>query len=178
MSPTETARTLAVIAAAYPNFAVSETTLAVWTEMLDDLEYGAVSAAVRRHIAVSRFAPSIAEIREQTVAVDRTGIPTAAEAWGNAWAAARHWGNYHPVEAFAEMGAEAAYVVGLMGWDAFCMETEFGVIRGQFLKMYQQVEQRDAREALLPAGLRTLGQRRGGDLERVGDMMLIADGQA
>jgi len=170
VSPTETARTLAVIAAAYPNFAVSETTLAVWTEMLGDLEYDDVSMAVRRHIAVSRFAPSIAEIREQAVAVERPSIPTGAEAWGNAWSAVRHWGNYHPVEAFEEMGPEAAYVVGLIGFEAFCMETEFGVLRGQFLKMYAQVEQRDAKEALLPASLRALGQRRGGDLTRIGEL--------
>lgn len=170
MSPTETARILAVIAAAYPRFEVNEITHSVWSEMLGDLEYVVVNDAVRRHICTSRFAPTIAEIREQA-----TGDPdalTAAEAWGELMSAVKRHGYYHETEALNSLPYPVARIAGMIGWREINLCTEVDVLRGQFLRMYQQVAERMAREDRLPAQLRSSGTA--GDLERIG---LIA-GQA
>lgn len=56
---------------AYPssNTMTTEEGINLWYEMLKDLDYGKVAKAVHRHIQKSRFAPSIAEIRQESVQV-------------------------------------------------------------------------------------------------------------
>jgi hypothetical protein len=168
MQRSEIAKILTTIAVVFPGFEPTEARVQVYHRLLGDLEYGVVDRAVGRILSLSRFAPSIAEIREQALAVEQPDASTAAEAWGRAWDAVRRYGNYHQVEAYMAMGIDAAYIVRLIGWEAFCMETEFGVLRGQFMNMYGQVAKREAREALLPPALRVGQIERGGDFERIG----------
>lgn len=163
MSPTETAKILAVLAAAYPRFEVNQTTHAVWSDMLGDLAYADVNLAVRRHVSTSTWPPSIAEIRKATVP---EGL-SAAEAWGLLIGAIRRYGYYREDEAMDVLPAEVAHVARLVGWRDLNMSTEPDVIRGQFLRMFGQVSERERREALLPAQLRQ-GLERGGGLRLIG----------
>jgi hypothetical protein len=41
-----------------------------------------------------------------------------------------------------------------MGWWNICMSEEPEIIRGQFLKMYAQLQEREEKEMLLPQGLK------------------------
>ncbi len=82
MKRNEAARLLTVIAAAYPNFEPDDDKVRIWAEMMADLEYETAATALQRHIATSRFAPTIAEIREQAVAAVTSSEITSAEAWG------------------------------------------------------------------------------------------------
>ena len=54
---------------AYPNSnsMTTEEGINLWYEMLKDLEYDMVTKAVFKHMQGSRFAPSIAEIRQKSV---------------------------------------------------------------------------------------------------------------
>jgi hypothetical protein len=52
------------------------------------------------------------------------------------------------------MSPSVAKVVKYIGWQNICLNGEPGVVRGQFLKMYAQVAEREQKELLLPAGLR------------------------
>jgi hypothetical protein len=149
MRASETAKILAVLAAAYPRFEVSETTHTVWQEMLADLDYAGVDLAARRYIATSKFPPSITEIRQALVP---EGL-APAEAWGLLMGAIHHFGYYRETEALASLPPEVVRVVCMVGWREVNMSTELDVIRGQFLRMYQQVAERARREALLPPWL-------------------------
>jgi len=57
-----------------------------------------------------------------------------------------------------------AKVVKYLGWQEICLSEEPGVIRGQFLKMYAQVTEREQKERLLPAALKE-------DIKRLSDSM-------
>ena len=73
MTDKETAKILQYIVIAYPNFpTLTADTVEIWHEMLSDLDFTAVLRAVKAHVKVSRFIPSIAEIRE-AVADNRPG---------------------------------------------------------------------------------------------------------
>ena len=65
MNKEETAKLLKYIVVAYPNFpALTVEAVGIWHEMLSDLDFTLTMKAVKAHVKVSRFIPSIAEIRE------------------------------------------------------------------------------------------------------------------
>ena len=69
MTRDETIKILMVIQAAYPNYKPQDKTVAVnvWTEMLSDIPYEKISAAVKSYIQTdtSGFAPSVGDVRER-----------------------------------------------------------------------------------------------------------------
>jgi len=156
MTKTETVKLLAVISAAYPNMQVTEATVEIWHELLGDLGFNIVLTAAKKLILESPYPPTIADIRKRAVEVmtpleDRLD---AAEAWGEVMRALRVFGYYREAEALQSMSPRTAKVVRWMGWSEICLSEELGVARGQFMKMYQQVAEREHKEQLLPAMLR------------------------
>lgn len=69
MTREETIKILMVMQAAYPNYKPQDKTVAVnvWTEMLNDLPYSQVIAALKAYIQTDKtgFVPSIGEIRDK-----------------------------------------------------------------------------------------------------------------
>ena len=154
MSKVATAKLLSVLAAAVPRFEVDDLKLQVWHEMISDLDYGIASLAIKKLILESTFPPSIAEVRKAAVEIQTPEQTTGAQAWGEVIRAIRNYGVYREEEALSSMSPRTAYVVKCMGWREICMGEESGVIRGQFLKMYQQVAEREQKEQLLPPAMR------------------------
>jgi len=154
MTKTETAKLLAVLAAAFPRFEVDDLKVQVWHEMLGDLDYSLANLAIKKLILESTFAPAIAEVRKAVAEILNPDGMTAAEGWGEVERAIRLYGYYRETEALASLSPMTAKVVRCMGWREICLSEEPGVIRGQFLKMYQQIAERDRKERLLPQGLR------------------------
>ena len=172
MTKAEIAKILAVLAAAYPKFEVDDLKVQVWYEMLGDLDYATANMAVKKLILENTFPPSIAEVRKAAAEIMNPDVMTAAEAWGEVERAVRTYGSYQETEALASLPPRVAKVVRLIGWREICLNEEPGVVRGQFLKMYQQVQERDRREMLLPADLRQEIQMLAGMM----DMKAIAGG--
>lgn len=155
MSPAEVAKLLAVLAVAYPGFEVDEAKHRLWCEMLADLDYELASEAVRRHIAASRWAPTIAEIREEASRVACPDALTAGEAWGRLMEAVREYGYYREREAMLSLPVPVRYVAQQIGWRHINLSTETDTLRAHFMRMFEQVQARERREALLPPALRT-----------------------
>lgn len=153
----EVAKLLAVVAAAYPGFEVDEIRHNVWSEGLSDLDYQLANLAVRRYIALERFAPTIADIRKQAVWIKGGDAFTGAEAWGEFIAGIRRFGWNRENEAIESFHPRTRRVARLIGWYDACMSENVDVLRGQFLRMYEQLEDRDIREEaasglMLPRG--------------------------
>lgn len=53
---------LGMIAGSYQNFELTKDRVKIWTEMLTGIEYNLAVKRLKNHIAVSKFAPTIAEI--------------------------------------------------------------------------------------------------------------------
>jgi hypothetical protein len=154
MTKGETAKLLAVLAAAFPRFEVDDLKVQVWHEMIGDLDYGIASLAIKKLILESTFPPSIAEVRKAAVEIQTPEQTNGAQAWGEVIKAIRNYGHYREEEALGSLSPRTAYVVKCMGWREICMAEELGVIRGHFLKMYQQVAEREQKEQLLPPAMR------------------------
>lgn len=156
MVRSEVAKLLAVLAAAYPRFEVNELTEQVWFEMLQDIPYQVAQVAVKKLILESSYPPAIADVRKQVAEVI---IPAeeqidAVTAWGEVINAIHYYGYYRQDEALSSMSPLTAGVVRCMGWQEICTSEELSVIRGQFLRMYEQLSKRKQQEMLLPAGLK------------------------
>lgn len=156
MKKTETVQLLAVINAAFPNMQVTEAMVNLWHELLGDIDFNLAKAAVKKLLLESPYPPTIADIRKQAVEIatppeDRID---AAEAWGEVLRAIRFYGYYRQEEALESMSPRTAKVVRYMGWQEICLSEEPSVIRGQFLKMYNIVAEREKQERLLPVALK------------------------
>lgn len=142
-------RELEKMLAAYPTQAAkySDNQIAamaeVWTESLDDLPNDLLRAACRNYRDQNEFLPAISEVRSSAVSLMRQASParqTASEAWQDVTKAMARYGTYVAGVSIRRPPFEnpiTEAIVKRMGWNELCMDTgPQGVIRGQFLKLY------------------------------------------
>lgn len=150
----EITRLLAVIAAAYPAFKVENVVqVKIWYESLKDCNYDQIKMAIQKHIIENKWPPSIAEIREGVVNISNPEIPAKDEAWGEVMQAMQKFGVYRAKDAMESMHPVVAATAKRMGWREMCHGDNIGVVRGQFLKMYEIIERREKTAGLMPRSL-------------------------
>lgn len=153
MKKPEVIKLLGMLAAAYPNMKeIDEITVALWYDCLKDVDTEPAVLAIKKHILESPFPPSIADIRKQVAAVT---MPEGqkldgATAWGEVIKAIKEYGYYREKEALASMSPLTQRVVKYMSWQEICLSDNPGVVRGQFLKMYETIAEREKQGRLLP----------------------------
>jgi hypothetical protein len=133
----------------------------IYFDLLGDLPAPVLQAAAQRVVLEHPWAtfPSIAELRAAAADVQRgqVAVLSGAEAWELAWKAAGRIDLDIPGSLEAATKDLPALVIETMR--AFsvpaliCGKEPVGVVRGQFIKMYDQLAARDQRRALLPARL-------------------------
>jgi hypothetical protein len=175
MTKGEVAKLLAVLAAAFPRFEVDDLKVQVWHEMLGDLDYDVANIAIKKIIILNTFPPAITEVRKAAAVLTGPEQVTGSEAWGEVIRAIRNFGYYREEEALANMSPITARVVRYMGWRDICLSEEpSGVLRGQFLKMYEQVAAREQEKQLLSPTMQTEIKK----LAKKYDIRLIEGGNA
>ena len=148
MQASEVAKLVSVIAAAYPSFEVDKARVAVWVQMIGDLDYELAETAVRRHIALTKFPPTIAEIREQALEAARGPEPSGAESWQEFIHGIRRYSLYSELEAMESFCPTTRRVAQAIGWRDAYLSDNVDVLRGQYLRMFEQLRQRDNLEAI------------------------------
>jgi hypothetical protein len=157
MTKQEFAQAMALLSAAIDR-PIGKTTIAAWYEFVQDLPGTAVLAAVQTIIATDEYPtlPSIGKIRKTAIELSKPKTITAAEAWGLTIKAIRSYGHNREKEALEKLPPEAARIAEMMGWQQMCHADNVEVIRGQFMKMFDQVSARDTQERLIPPQARAL----------------------
>jgi hypothetical protein len=164
MTPQETKKIFAILMVSYPKFFPAEDkdklrlTIELWAEMLADIPFEVVQVAVKKMILESPYPPAISDVRKQiadimTAPEDRIDASTA---WGEVLHAIRMFGWPRPEEAMESLSPRTRQVVKAMGWQEICQATEAGVVRGQFLKMYDAYASRERQESLLPQSMKNI----------------------
>lgn len=167
MNIKETGELLAIIKEAYPNFFKDQNdpgpTVKVWNSFLCDLGAELALTAIQKHIAISKFPPTIADIRHQAFEITRGDSLTADEAWGMVLEAVHKFGHYQAIDGLMSLPPKIRSVARSMGWDALCMAEidKIGVERGQFIKLYNSKVERDMEIEMLPPKLREIIGRTG-----------------
>jgi hypothetical protein len=169
MTKKDTIKLFAIFTAAYPRFDTFKDperlrpVIELWTEMLADIPYPVAEVAAKKLILESPYPPTISDMRKQIVDItmDPADRIDGATAWGEVVQAIRKYGYYRPEEALSSMSPRAAKVVRMIGWREICACEEPGVIRGQFIKMYDSFATREKQVGLLPIALNKAVQQIG-----------------
>ncbi len=144
-------KVIIMLAAAYPRMQIPKESAKVYHELLHDIDDGLLVMAAKQHAANSKWFPSVAELRG--VALDMqaraSGIPSAAEAWGEVMQQIRAHGYYgQPV--FSHKLVRQS-IDGLGGWKTLCAGDNLIADRAHFLRIYESLSKRQQdTAALLP----------------------------
>lgn len=165
MSRTEMVQIITLLAGNYETIAnksqqQKELMLNTWYECLGDLDYKLVLQAVKKTIIESPYPPTICEIRKNAIEfVNPTTQKTGIEAWNEAIKMISN-GLYMTEEQFNNYSPEVKRFFGSVNQvrqlAMVDMETINTVTKGQFLKQYDILVQRDKEEKLLPAPMKEM----------------------
>ncbi len=133
----------------------------VYFDLLGDLPFEAGQLAARRVMLEHKWStfPSIAELRQAAAESMRGTVAElfGAEAWALAWKAVARIDlevDGSKERAFKSLPPIVAESLNAMGLASVIGGDEpVGVIRGQFIKVYEQLAARERRKALLPAAI-------------------------
>ena len=153
MTKKEMAVILKILTDTFKDFEANDSKFAIWYELLGDLDFKIVKIAVEKLIIQSPYVPAISDIRKAVVEIMHPSID-ATEAYGEVRRAIKEYGYDYAPEAFGSMSPLTRKVCEYIGWQNICLSEEPSVIRGQFLKMYEQLREREQKEMLLPEGLK------------------------
>ena len=165
MSRTEMVQIITLLAGNYETIAnksqqQKELMLNTWYECLRDLDYKLVLQAVKKTIIESPYPPTIHEVRKNAIEfVNPTTQKTGIEAWNEAIKMISN-GLYMTEEQFNNYSSEVKRFFGSVNQvrqlAMVDMETINTVTKGQFLKQYDILVQRDKEEKLLPAPMKEM----------------------
>lgn len=159
MNRVETIQVITLLAGNYDSIAKKDKTqkelmITTWQECLGDLEYQVVLNAVKKTIIDSPYPPTIHDVRKNAIemispSTNKTGI----EAWNEAYRMICN-GLYITEEQFDMASPEVKKFFGsvrqvkeLAQCDTDTVNT---VTKGQFLKQYEVITQREQEQKLLP----------------------------
>lgn len=135
----------------------------IYFDLLGDLSADVLRVVAKRLLLEHRWAnlPTVAEFREEAAKVinSQTQIP-AAEAWEQAWGATKVMDP--EIDGSIERSCEnlPAIVVRSMkayGFLSLCYGREpIGVVRAQFMKIYEQIAEQEKQSALMPNRLKSI----------------------
>lgn len=137
----------------------------LWYEEFKDLPYEAVATGLRRHVNVSKWCPTIAELKEAIV----TNVAGQKD-WGAAWdecvAAIGRFGQYQEEAALESMTPITRQVVKRLGFRDLCVSEDQMADRANFRMIFEQVVGNEYEKAALPIDLQEKIALIGGQDER------------
>lgn len=165
MTRADTARLMAIIVMAYPNFDKFRDNehikgmTNVWAEMFSDDDSGLVGMAVKQHISQSRFPPSIAEIREIMASIKNPDLISPGEAWGAVSKLLYTHGEHYHGDLHNELPRPIADAVEAVGYSnlyalhaapARGQTQKAGLDRVAFMQVYEPIYAERKRAAIMP----------------------------
>lgn len=150
-------RQVAALEAAFRNFKISDNRLSldVWFQALKDLGEDQMTLAVSKLIATSRYAPTIAEIRQEATATQTT--KDWSEGWGALIKAIGLYGYNREQEALdyiRQTDPLAAEITRRLGFVDICLSENQDNIRANFRMAYEKTRDLDSQEKMLPGDLK------------------------
>ena len=148
---------------AFPKSGMDEGGLIVYARALSPLEIDDINAAMLKLLRTQKFWPSVSEIFEAAKSIrnyiENGALPSPPEAWEEVMRLARRWGIYKKWEYSCPAVEKAAKCFGR---EALCLmeEKEVNFARAQFMKIYQDLINRDQEKKETEEILATLSSRR------------------
>lgn len=128
----------------------------LWFRQLEDIPYKLAEAGVQKWVALNKWSPTIADIREMATSVSLGNTPDWGEAWNEVQVAIRRYGSYRVGDALDSLSKLTRKTTERMGFMNLCMSENVSADRANFRMIYEQLANREKQEAQLPITLKTL----------------------
>ena len=135
MNKTEAAQLVGVLAAAYPQWQVTKETVAIWADLMDDLDYIETRIAVRNWLLTEERPPSPASIRRALATSAGLTAPSRATAWAEVRSGLTT-STDGAKPAFSHPAVSKA--VETIGWWEIRTSSNIDTLRSQFWKVYEE----------------------------------------
>lgn len=167
MNRTDAAKLVSVVCAAYPNFDKFNNpdevraTVNLWAMMFEGDDGALVGLAVKKHIATSKWPPSVAEIRENMLEMTAPELIPPDRAWEEVAVLFNEVSLYAEREEYAsKLPPLVCRAVDAIGWqhlrsmhrDAYVGE-KAGMDRLAFIQQYTPMYEREKHRAMTPGGI-------------------------
>ena len=165
MNKQETIQVITLLAGNYDSIAKKDKTqkeimVNIWFECLGDLDYKLVLQSVKKTIIESPYPPTIHDIRKNAIEISNpSNNKSALDAWNEAYSMISN-GLYMTQEEFEQHSPKVRNFFGsvrqvyeIAQADADVVNT---VTKGQFLKQYEIIENREKEQRLLPKKMQNL----------------------
>lgn len=161
MSREETTQILIILASNYRFYSdqmseqgKSDILVKTWQSCFNDIPYEVVANAVKKVMLTSQFPPTVAEVRKQAVEmINPSTSKTALEAWNEAYSMICD-GLYMTQEQFEMASLEVRNFFGNVRQVKELAQCDIDIVntvtKGQFLKQYEVITQREKEQKLLP----------------------------
>jgi len=132
----------------------SDILVKTWQSCFNDIPYEVVANAVKKVMLTSQFPPTVAEVRKQAVEmINPSTSKTALEAWNEAYSMICD-GLYMTQEQFEMASLEVRNFFGNVRQVKELAQCDIDIVntvtKGQFLKQYEVITQREKEQKLLP----------------------------
>ena len=128
----------------------------LWYNQLQDIPYNVATATLNKWVAIEKWSPSIADIRQLATEM----LNGASKDWGDGWEqvdyAIRRFGTYREAEALETMDEITRQAVKRLGFKNLCLSENTQADRANFRMIYEQLAERKEKEAVVPEKLKQL----------------------
>ncbi|MDF2804431.1 MAG: hypothetical protein K0S61_4336 [Anaerocolumna sp.] len=152
--------------AAYPNsnFLTTKDSIAIWYDMLKDIDIKIFQYAAKEYISTGKFPPSIADIREKCTGYTQIPIGDWSEAWETVFRAIRKFGYMQELDALGSMDEITQTCVKRLGYQNICMSENITADRANFREIYEAEAKRRKEQGKIPLQLQEQRQQMIGQL--------------
>ena len=142
----------------YPreNLLPNEQAMELWFKQLEDIPYQVAETGLNKWVALNKWSPSIADIREMASELVNGELPDWGDAWEEVCKAIRCYGSYRALEALESLSPLARKATERMGFTNLCMSENPSADRANFRMIYENLAEREKKDAQLPTGLKTI----------------------
>lgn len=133
----------------FPNMAAVE----LWYTHLQDIPYQVCTLAVNQWVAVNKWPPTIADLREAAMDVSTQELPDWSEAWETVIKNIQKYGFYRVNEGKEALTGITRQTVERIGYIHLCNSENITADRANFRDIYNSLLAREKKQAILPAGL-------------------------
>lgn len=163
MTKADAARLVAIVATAYPNFDKFKnddsikSTVSLWAMMFASDDGAVVGLAVQKHIATSKWPPSVAELREIMLEIQHPELIDPDKAWLAVSDLLYTEGQNNHGDLYKQLPPLVARAVESIGWGnlwemhrSYCAGGKPGMDRVAFMQQYTPMFEREKQRAMTP----------------------------
>lgn len=118
----------------------------LWYRELQDIPYCVAEVGLRKWVAINKWSPSIAEIREMVAEVKEGNVADWGTGWEQVLMAIRKYGMYQEALALESMDEVTRQCVKQLGFKNICMSENIATDRANFRMIYEGLAERKKKE--------------------------------